>query len=280
MATKFSPRKKIHVLIIDPQGDFCERKGALFVDGADEDMKVRAPRMIKRVCKAIEDIHVTLDSHHPIHVAHPICWVGRDGKHPGPFTIITEQDVQGGVWRAFNPALQKRFEMYVSELARGGRYVLCIWPPHCLIGHPGHNVVPELLEALDEWENGEFAVVDYVTKGSNPYTEHYSALKADVPDPLDLSTQLNTRLIGDLVDDEISEIAVLGEARSHCVANTLDDLVANFGPESIAKLTIITDCCSDVGGPNAAMFKQMGDSWLDRMVKLGAKTSTSTDWLS
>lgn len=273
-----SPKKIRHLLIIDPQNDFCDPAGALFVTGADEDMKVRLPRMIKRVKEEIDDIHVTLDSHHSVHVAHPISWVGRDGSHPAPFTTITLKDVQEGVWRASIAGMQARFQAYVKALADHGRYELCIWPPHCLIGHPGNNVVPELWEALKEWEDG-FAVVDYVTKGSNIYTEHYSALVADVPDPKDPGTQLNTGLIRTLL--EADEIGVAGEALSHCLANTVTDLANNFGDDSyISKLVLLIDCCSNVGGPAAAVFKKMGDDFISAMVKRGMKRSTSVEWLS
>ena len=64
--------KRVHLLIIDPQHDFCDKSGALFVQGADEDMKVRLPKMITRLGAKLDDIHVTLDCHHLIDVAHPI----------------------------------------------------------------------------------------------------------------------------------------------------------------------------------------------------------------
>jgi DNA-binding transcriptional ArsR family regulator len=50
----------------------------------------------------------------------------------------------------------------------------------------------------DEAVQGEkenFKMVDFVTKGSNYWTEHYSAVQADVPDSQDPTTMLNTELI-------------------------------------------------------------------------------------
>ena len=38
----------IQLLIIDPQNDFCDPNGALFVPGADEDMK-RLASMVMRL---------------------------------------------------------------------------------------------------------------------------------------------------------------------------------------------------------------------------------------
>ena len=65
---------KVELLIIDPQVDFCDPKvGALYVPGAEHDMN-RLAAMIRRLNNKIDDIHVTLDSHHLIHIAHPIFW--------------------------------------------------------------------------------------------------------------------------------------------------------------------------------------------------------------
>ena len=111
--------------------------------------------------------------------------------------------------------MYRRALTYVQTLAKNGRYPLCIWPPHCLIGSPGHAVMPELFAALLDWEQ-RFALVDYVTKGSNIWTEHYSAVQADVPDPADPGTQINTALIQTLLKADM--IAVAGEAGSHCLA--------------------------------------------------------------
>lgn len=62
---------KVHLVIIDPQIDFMDSKGsALPVPGANADMN-RLAAMIGRVGNKLEDIHVTLDSHRIIDIAHP-----------------------------------------------------------------------------------------------------------------------------------------------------------------------------------------------------------------
>src|SRR4051812_32277973 len=121
------------LLIIDPQIDFCcPVRGALFVPGAERDMQ-RLGQMIRRHAEEIDAIHVTLDTHHTLDIAHPMFWVDAVGKHPEPFTLIPAADVESGRWTATNPAAQARALEYVRALERGGRYVLCIWPYHCLI---------------------------------------------------------------------------------------------------------------------------------------------------
>lgn len=238
------PKPVVHGLFIDPQFDFCDPSGSLYVNGAEADID-RLAALIGKLNLA--DIHVTLDSHPLQHIAHGVRWIGRDGKHPAPFTIISVADVEAGTWRASNPQLQGLQLSYVRTLAANGRYPLCIWPPHCLIGSRGATIMPAMLTALNAWCESEGAVVDFVPKGSNPNAEHYSGIMADVPDPSDPTTQINTRLIRTL--EEADVILFAGEASSHCVANTLTDIVENFAdPQYAAKIVVLEDCMSAVPG--------------------------------
>lgn len=263
---------KVQLLVIDPQIDFCDPTGALYVPGAEKDMERLAQMVIDKKDK-IDDINVTLDSHRYLHVAHPIWWIDEKGNHPNPFTIINEADVEGinPKWKASNPGFQKRSVEYVKALS-GTKYPLCIWPPHCLIGSTGHSVYPELFKALQEWEAG-FSVVDYVTKGSNMFTEHYSAVKAEVPDPDDHTTLINTPFVKKLQDAD--QLGIAGEALSHCVANTIRDVNAEFGPDQARKFHILKDASSPVPG-----FENLADDFIKEMKNLGAEITTTKDFLA
>jgi nicotinamidase-related amidase len=50
---------------------------------------------------------------------------------------------------------------------------MCIWPEHCLIGSPGHCVVPVLNAALQQWAGNKMRTVNYIMKGTNCMTEMY-----------------------------------------------------------------------------------------------------------
>lgn len=271
--------KNIQLIVIDPQNDFCDpNKGALFVKGADHDM-TRLANMINRLSSKISDIHVTLDSHHQIHVAHPIYWKDASGNHPNPFTIITAQQVRNGEWTTTRPSwlhnTRKGFGAldYLEALEKNGKYPLCIWPPHCLIGHWGHNIYTPLLDALDSWETKEFAAVNYVTKGSNFHTEHYSAICADVVDPTDHTTGLNKDFLKTVI--EADEILLSGEAGSHCLANTGIDADAYFTDSSfVKKLVLLKDATSPVGG-----FESYQDDFINKMVAKGMRVTTTQDYL-
>lgn len=262
---------KIHLLVIDPQNDFCDPKGALFVPGAEEDVK-RLADLIDRLGPKIDNISATLDSHHRLHIAHPLAWRNDKGEHPQPFTIISVDDVKNGVWKATLPGLQKWQREYVTKLDANNRYPLCIWPFHCLIGEWGHNFHPLFAAALEKWEMDNVRLAHKVTKGSNIKTEHYSAVQADVPDPKDPSTNLNINLIQLL--QEADDILITGQARSHCVANTVRDIANQFDPAHVSKFILLTDTCSDV-----PTFEQLGEDFVKDMTALGMRVAKSTDYL-
>ncbi len=262
----------IHLLVIDPQNDFCDPNGSLFVPGADEDMR-RLAGLLERLQGRIADIHVTLDSHRKVDISHPIWWVDPSGAHPDSFATISADDVRKGQWRTTRPGLQDRSLAYLETLEANARYPHVIWPEHCLIGDAGHNIYPALAQAIHAWED-RFAQAEYVTKGSNPWTEHFSAVKAEVPDPEDPSTQLNTQLVSTLEAADI--ILLAGEARSHCLANTVRDIAGSFSdPAFVQKLVLLTDASSDVAG-----FSGYGDAFLKDLTRLGMQTATTTDFLA
>jgi nicotinamidase/pyrazinamidase len=241
--------KNVHLVIIDPQVDFCcPTTGKLYVKGAENDMS-RLAAMIDRLGKKITDIHVTLDSHHPLHIAHPVFWKDRSGNRPAPFTMISATDVEKGVWSPSSPGFYKWVLNYTRTLEKNGRYPLTIWPPHCLIGTVGQTVFPCLGEALNRWCEANYGYIDYVTKGSNILTEHYSAIQADVPDPNDPSTQINVGFLNTVNQADI--VLVAGEASSHCVANTVRDACNYFGDDSLVKkLVYLKDGSSRVTVPD------------------------------
>ena len=143
-----------------------------------------------------------------------------------------------------------------------------------MIGSDGHNVHPALFRALRKWEEERFGVVDYVTKGSNLWTEHFSAVQAEVPDPNDPDTQVNARLIDTLESADL--ILLAGEAGSHCLANTVRDIVQNFSnPEYVQKMVLLEDATSPVLG-----FEAYQDSFISELTALGMTLAKTTEILA
>lgn len=261
---------KVQLLVIDPQNDFHDQAGAtLPVNGAMADAE-RLADLIKRKGRAINSIDATLDTHQQLDIAHAMTWVNSKGENPAPFTIISADDVRKGVWRAYNPALQKRFEKYVEALETNARYPLVIWPYHTLVGTWGHNVVDPVMEQFMDWERRKRSRVNYTTKGHNPWTEHYSGIMADVPDSSDPTTQLNTGMIKSLQEADV--ILLSGQALSHCLANTVRDIANNFGEENIGKLVLIEDTSSPVAG-----FENLATDFLTEMKARGMQTAKASE---
>ena len=265
------------LLIIDPQFDFCDPTGALYVQNAEHDM-ARLAKFIKNYGENLSDIHVTLDTHHLFDVAHPIFWKDSQGNNPDPGTIISYSDVQNSKWVPSVTSLTTRMLQYVKSLEEQDKYPLMIWPPHCLIGSDGHKVMPDLMEALLEWEASP-AMVKYITKGTNPYTEHYSAVKAEVVDPDDPDTQINASLIE--INNTADILWVAGEAGSHCLAYTLRDLIETIGSqEFVKKVRLLTDCMSPVIIPGVIDFTSEQEKLIAEVEAKGAKAVKSTDVIS
>jgi len=258
-----------HLLIIDPQNDFCDIPGAaLPVAGADADMR-RLASLVRSRGAALGAITVTLDSHQRLDIAHPGFWQAADGGAVTPFTQITATQLRAGEFRPRDAGALASAQAYLEDLEARGRYTLMVWPVHCEIGSWGHNVHAEVHAALAAWQEAQQRNVAYVIKGTNPWTEHYSALQAEVPRDDDPGTQLNLGLIAEL--DRAARILIAGEASSHCVKASVEHLAVHLPSRYLAKLVLLTDCMSPVGG-----FEAQAGEFIAAMQAQGLTLSTST----
>jgi nicotinamidase-related amidase len=286
MPTRRTLKKTIALLIIDPQNDFCDLPPdwcpvnplsgqtiapALPVSGAHTDM-LRLADLIRQGTDGISAITLTLDAHHRFDIAHPTFWKTGAGGPVSPFTSITAAQVRGGSFAPKDPAMLPRVLAYLDELERRARYTLMVWPVHCEIGSWGQAIHPALKAACNDWEERHLAVAQKVSKGSNPWTEHYSALQAEVPDADDAATQLNRTLIADL--DRADLILIGGEASSHCVRATTEHLADNLPSGQRSKLVLLTDCMGPVGG-----FEAQHGEFLADMTRRGVRLATSAEML-
>lgn len=287
---------KIHLTIVDGQWDFChegepgydpthpdpnpfvdtvKRNGNLYVKGASNDMK-RLAQVIDKCGKKIDDIKVTMDSHRTIHIAHSDFWRDDSGNMPQPYTVISKVDVVGKnpKWHPYNPADQKWCEEYVAKLEQKGRNALCIWPKHCLIGSHGWQVYPPLYDALKRYEEKEWATVTWLVKGDDSFTEWYSAVMADVQ-TANPRTSLNTDFVDSFKDVDLHLFG--GEALSHCVKSTFDDIFRVLGDEAVKKFMLITDATSPVPVP---CFIKDAEDFVKKYTAIGMKTCTCADLIN
>ncbi len=262
----------VQLILIDDQNDFTNPNGNLYVKGGEENVG-RIAKMIDRLAPKIDDITLTMDSHRIVDISHPQWWTDENGKSPAPFTMITAQDMRDGKWTTRKLGAKDRTLAYLNALEATKRYPHVVWPEHCLIGDEGHNIHPTLAAAVHGWERTRYAMPTVVTKGSNPWTEHFSAVRAEVPDPKDPGTQINRGFIDTIENADM--VLWGGEARSHCLANTFRDTIEGFSnPDHIKKMVLLTDATSDVPS-----FEALGEAFVREMTAKGMRTSKTTDIL-
>jgi nicotinamidase/pyrazinamidase len=266
-------RPDLHLLLIDPQNDFMDvPQAALPVTGASADM-ARVADLIDALRDRIAAITVTLDSHGRLGIERPALWQDAEGAAVAPFTEIAAADVRAGRYRPRRAHDLPRVLAYLDALEAGGRYRLMVWPVHCEIGTWGHNVQDAVRRAYNAWEEATLRPVRKVLKGINAWTEHYSALQAEVPDPQDAGTRMNTDLL-DSLDGEAT-LVIAGEAGSHCVRATAEHLADHLPSGRLGKLVLLSDCMSPVTG-----FAAQQEAFLQGLAARGARVVTSAALLA
>ena len=258
--------KSTALLIIDAQFDFCNPAGTLYVPGAEKDVE-RVAQLIATHGEAIDEIFVTLDTHRVLDIAHPLFWEDPNGNTIAPFTLITSAAVKSGKWR---PRYHQEYVLeYLETLEKEGEFKHFIWPEHCLIGSRGAALDDTILLALLSWTHRTSRDYKAVVKGTNPLTEHFGVFRAQVPIENAPETQLDTKFLAEL--DAFDQILIAGEARSHCVATSVKQILS-FAPDLAKKITLLTDCISDVTN-----FGYLADPIFEEAREKGVRFTTSKE---
>jgi len=290
----------LHLLLVDEQKDFCLPEGTLYVGGrsgrgAVEDTR-RLVEFVYRHLAAIARITATLDTHLAFQIFFPSFWVDREGRPLRPHRTVTARQVRDGEARP-SPAvaswlaagdegwLREEALHYCEELERAGKYQLHLWPPHCLLGGEGHALVGAVQEArlFHAFARGTQSWTE--EKGQHPLTENYSALRPEVLTRRDGTplAERNTRLVERLLAS--GALAVAGQASSHCVKSTVEDLLDEIrarDPGLASKVYLLVDCMSPVAVPDGkggfqADFTPQAEEALARFAAAGMHLVRSTD---
>ncbi|AFZ26399.1 hypothetical protein Cylst_4305 [Cylindrospermum stagnale PCC 7417] len=289
-------KTRICLLLIDVQNTFCIPEFELFVGGqsgtgAVDDNK-RLCEFIYRNLGVITTIAPTLDTHTAMQIFHPIFWVNAAGEHPTPAaTSISPADIDQGIWKV-NPAvansitngdyelLEKHAYHYVTQLSQDGKFPLIIWPFHSMLGGIGHALVSSVEEAVFFHCVARQSQTQFELKGENPLTENYSILRPEVlidfnQNPL---AQKNTRLIQQLL--EFDAVIIGGQAKSHCVAWTIDDLLTEIlqvDATLAKKIYLLEDCTSPVVVPGVVDYTEQANATFARFAEAGMHIVKSTE---
>jgi nicotinamidase-related amidase len=288
---------KTWLMLVDVQNTFCIPDFELYVGGhsgrgAVED-NTRLCEFIYHNLGDITYITATMDTHRAMQVFHAIFFVDNDGKHPAPYTDIHASELRDGKWQ-FNTALASQFGIapeygqqmmihYTEELEKRGKYALTIWPYHAMLGGIGHALVSSVEEALFFHSIARTTQYDINMKGDKPFTENYSVIGPEVltgPMGEMLGTR-NAKFIENL--QQFDRLIVAGQAKSHCVAWTISDLledIAMVDLELAQKVYLLEDCTSPVVVPGVVDHTDAADAAFERFAKAGMNLIQSTQSIS
>ena len=243
-----SDKFRIAAFGIDAQIGFCTPGASLFVPGAVEDTQRTVDWLYGNIDK-ITGLHFSMDTHRLFQIFHPAWWIDANGKHPAPFTPIFYEEVRAGKWTPIKHP-QECLE-YCKKLEASGKYVLTIWPYHTLLGGISHALVPALMEAAIFHSIARTHQTHFETKGTHAMTENYSVMSPEV-------RELGGKTLGSFNAPffkmlmEFDRVYVFGQAKSHCVLSTLNDLrdhIQATEPALIEKIWILEDAMSPVPAP-------------------------------
>ncbi len=285
---------KICLIAVDVQNTFCIPGFELYVGGRSGtgavDDNRRLCEFIYRNLDVITQICPTMDTHQAIQIFHSPYFVNAQGEHPAPYTLVSAEDVERGRWK-FNPTVapslgitaeygQRHLEHYTRQLKAQGKYALTVWPYHAMLGGIGHALVSAFEEAVFFHSVARYSQPDFHVKGNVPLTEHYSVLGPEVRDGPDGEpiAQKSRKFLSKL--EQFDAVIITGEAKSHCVAWTIADLLDDIlarDPDLATKVYLLEDCTSPVVVPGVMDYSDQADAAFRRFADTGMCLVRSTD---
>ncbi len=262
------------LVVIDMQNDFVRPDGALSVPGAEADLQ-RLVEFIYNNAEQISAIYCTLDTHYPMQIFYSEWWHNpASGEPPAAFTVITAEDVAGGVWVARQDA--EWSQHYVTQLAQQGHKQLMIWPKHTMLGTWGQALSPALYEAIAWHSAARLAQPVFVAKGDLPQVERYGAFAPEVEYPDDPRGRADRALLDELAGYARTWWA--GEAETHCVIASQVQAAEYYAkqPKVLEGMHFLTDCTSPILHPEVD-FVGPTRAEQQRLAGLGVKLVKSTD---
>ena len=284
---------KICLIAIDVQNTFCIPGFELYVGGRSGtgaiDDNRRLCEFIYRNLNRITQIVPTMDTHQAMHIFHGIFLVNEAGEHPAAYTLISEEDIATGRWR-FNDAIsrslgispeygQRHLEYYARRLRQSGKYELTVWPYHAMLGGIGHALASAFEEAMFFHTIARYSQPDFHVKGRHPLTEHYSVIGPEVAvgPGGDRLVERTDKIMRHLIENDV--VVIAGQAKSHCVAWTIADLldeVMVHDEQLVRKVHLLEDCTSPVVVPDVIDYTDQAEAAFRRFDSAGIHVVRST----
>ncbi|WP_047154097.1 hypothetical protein [Aneurinibacillus tyrosinisolvens] len=236
----YADTEKILFIGIDFQNDFMEN-GALGVPHSHKDI-ANVTRFIYNHLEKITAIAVSLDTHHLQQIFHPSWWVDENGENPKPYTIITAKDVEDGKWTAVEK--QEESLEYVQNLEKLGKKQLCIWTYHCIEGTVGAALEGQFSNIIHFHSLVRKSKIDKIIKGRDPLSEMYGIIKPEY----DKLNYCNNQFLETI--RLYDKIIFAGEAKSHCVLESVKQIVEYYADEKniTSRIYLLEDCMSSIPG--------------------------------
>jgi nicotinamidase-related amidase len=169
---------------------------------------------------------------------------------------------------------------YTQQLKKGGKYDLTVWPYHAMLGGIGHALVSAVEEAVFFHSIARLSQPDFQEKGGHPFTENYSVLSPEV-----LASHVGERIaeknvgfIHKLLD--FDAVIIAGQAKSHCVAWTIDDLlneIMGSDKQLTEKVYLLEDCTTPVVIPGVIDYTEQANEAFQKFADAGMHVVRSSD---
>ena len=171
----------------------------------------------------------------------------------------------------------------MRKLAERGKYELTVWPYHAMLGGIGHALVPRSRRRSSSIRSRGASHPDFQVKGDDPLTEHYSVIGPEVT--LGATGEALGARNDELVDHlhQFDAVVIAGQAKSHCVAWTIDDLLVEVRARDYSlapQVYLLEDCTSPVVVPGVIDYTDEADAAFRRFAEAGFHVVRSTDPLS
>jgi len=246
-----NPKESTILLVIDAQNGFCLPKpwGQLYVPGAEKDCD-RIAKLIHTNVEKFSQIVASMDRHLIMAAYHPSLWEDNPGLKFIPKDKILEQarrDIHTDLPRSLPTLLGTQIGI------EGG---VMVWPFHCLGMDTSSALHPAVLEAITYFAMAKREEPMWIEKGTGAFAHPYS--------PFHPIVAMSNIVYGRIQDTVLKakRIVVVGEASTHCVHDTIADLVPQL--EESTELIVLEDCMSPIPG-----FEQQ---WEDLKNEISGKT--------
>jgi nicotinamidase-related amidase len=151
-----------------------------------------------------------------------------------------------------------------------------------MLGSIGHALVPAVEEAIFFHGIARTSCPNFVMKGDCPLTENYSVFAPEVMKNQqgDIVGKQDRELITYLLESDA--VIIAGQAKSHCVAWTVNDLLSQINvidPKLATKIYLLEDCTSPVVIPGVIDYTIEANAAYQRFADAGMHIIRSTDRL-